>query len=312
MVHTLFIVNPHSARGQTARRWPRLRSIAARHGLDFAEQLTTRAGEATTITRDAIRSGARRIVIIGGDGTVSEAVNGYLDPDGSPLDVEVVLGLIPSGTGSDLAKSLDLGGQDDCLSALLGNGSRLIDAARIDFTDGASSQLSRFFVNSAAFGFGGDVAALVNKWRNSLPDWIGGRARFALAAIRALNRYSNVPVHIVTDRKNEMRISSDLLVIGNGRFAGGGMKLTPDSLMDDGLLDLMMTDGATRLDVIRELPRIRRGKHLMNPRVSQIRGREFVITSDTPLAVDADGESIGFTPAHVRVLPRAVRFMSHT
>ncbi|HEU4386695.1 MAG TPA: hypothetical protein VFV34_02780, partial [Blastocatellia bacterium] len=154
----------------------------------------------------------------------------------------------------------------------------------------------------------GEVAALVNQWRNSLPRWIGGRSRFALAAIRALNNYSNRPVHIVADGEDDLTISSDLLVVGNGRFAGGGMMLTPGSVMDDGLLDLLITDSATRLDVIRELPRIRRGRHLGNPRVAQIRSRAFTIDADRPLAVDADGESIGFTPARVRVLPKVVRF----
>jgi YegS/Rv2252/BmrU family lipid kinase len=283
--------------------------MAVERGLDFSEHVTNRAGDATDVAREAIRREARLIVVVGGDGTVSEVVNGYLDSRGRPLNPDVTLGLFPSGTGSDLSRSLALGTPHDCLSAMVSGESRLIDAALIDCMGRDGSPASRCFLNSAAFGFGGDVAAFVNQWRDSLPRWFGGRLRFALAAIRALNRYANLPVRVGMDGQKELEILSNLLVVGNGRFAGGGMMLTPQAELDDGLLDLMMTDGATRLDVIRELPRIRKGRHVRNPRIIQATAQEILIESAKPLAVDADGESVGYTPARIRVLPRAVRFL---
>jgi len=106
-----------------------------------------------------------------------------------------------------------------------------------------------------------------------------------------------------------MEIESNLIVAANGRFAGGGMLLAPHAELDDGLLDVVVTDKATRFDVIRELPRIQRGAHLKNPKVSERRAREVSINSDEPMAIDLDGEMVGFTPARLRVLPGAIRFL---
>ena len=85
--------------------------------------------------------------------------------------------------------------------------------------------------------------------------------------------------------------------------------LAPNAELDDGLLDVILTDGATRFDVIKELPRINRGGHLKNPKVSEMRAREVVITADEPMAIDIDGEMAGYTPARMTILPSAVRFI---
>ena len=140
------------------------------------------------------------------------------------------------------------------------------------------------FVNVASFGLGGEVSALVNRWRNALPGWIGGGSRFAAAAIAALHRYKNVPVSIRADER-EFHISSNLIIVANGKFAGGGMMLAPHAEVDDGLLDLVLTDSASRLDVIKELPRIRRGGYLRSPRVTELRARRVSIDSKRALPI---------------------------
>jgi diacylglycerol kinase family enzyme len=172
--------------------------------------------------------------------------------------------------------------------------------------DGRSD--SRCFINVASFGLGGDVSALVNRWRETLPRWIGGSVRFAAAAIAALGRYKNVAVTLRLDGR-EIKINSNLIVAANGRFAGGGMLLAPHAELDDGLLDIIVTDNATRFDVIKELPRIQRGAHLKNPKVSEMRAREVSINSAESMAIDLDGEMVGSTPAKLRVLPLAVRLL---
>ncbi|HSE36643.1 MAG TPA: diacylglycerol kinase family lipid kinase, partial [Blastocatellia bacterium] len=131
---------------------------------------------------------------------------------------------------------------------------------------------------------------------------------FAAAAIAALGRYETVAVSLRLDER-EIEISSNLIVAANGKFAGGGMMLAPHAELDDGLLDIIVTDNATRFDVIKELPRIQRGAHLKNPKVKEMRAREVSINSEEPMAIDLDGEMVGFTPAQLRVLPSAVRFL---
>lgn len=280
-----------------------------RHGIDFAEHLTAQAGEATEVTRKAMINGTARIIAVGGDGTLSEVVSGYFDHQGNAINKSAAIGLLPSGTGSDFQRSLGLTGREDSIRRLLKAETRFIDVARAEFRNHAGASASRHFINVASFGLGGDVSASVNRWRNSLPRWIGGRARFSAAALAALGRYKNVRVSMRLDDEREIQISSNLIVVANGKFAGGGMMLASDAELDDGLLDVIVTDEATRWDVIKELPRIQRGGHLKNPKVTALRAREVSIDSEEPMAVDLDGETVGHTPANIALIPAAIRFV---
>ena len=308
LTETLFIINPVAARGTTFKRWvetrPRLRAL----GMDLREHLTTRSGEAAQVAREAIRLGIKRVVAVGGDGTLNEVVNGYLDEAGRPLNPDVTLGLLPSGTGSDFRRSLGLNTHEDSILALTNDRTRLVDAMRIRFTSGDGAELSRFGINVASFGLGGETVALVNKWRESLPSWIGGRPRFIAAALSALKRHRNVPIKVRLDGDREVAVAGNLIVVANGRYAGGGMMLAPNAELDDGLLDVILTERLTRFDIIRELRRIGRGGHLKNPKVSETRAGDVTIGADERLPIDIDGEMSGYTPARLTILPSVIRF----
>ncbi len=305
----LFIINPRSGHGKTLKTWAEARSHLASRRIEFVERVTTRAGEATAIAREAVSSGIERVVAVGGDGTLNEVLNGYLTSSGEPVNRSAAIGLIPSGTGSDFRKTIGLRDWRDALAACVADRHRSIDAACVRFKDGQGESASRFFINLASFGLGGDVAELVNRWRDRWPLWLGGHARFAAAAIGALNRYKNVAVKVTLDGESRYEIETNLLIVANGRFAGGGMMLAPHAELDDGLLDVVLTDGATRLDVIRELPRIQRGGYLKNPKVTELRARDVSIDTAEPVRIDLDGDMIGSTPAVIVALPRKVRFL---
>jgi diacylglycerol kinase (ATP) len=253
-----------------------------------------------------LNAGVTRIVVVGGDGTLSEVVNGYFDDRGEAINKSAAVALLPSGTGSDFCRSLT--GSRDWIRTVTASETRLLDAARAEFKDRDGASVSRFFINVASFGLGGDVSALVNRWRESIPRWIGGRARFATAAVAALRRYKNIAISLRLDER-EIKINSNLIVVANGRFAGGGMMLAPHAELDDGLLDVIITDGTTRFDIIKELPRIQRGSHLRNPKVTELRAREVLIDTREPMAIDLDGEMVGYTPARLTILPSSVSFV---
>jgi diacylglycerol kinase family enzyme len=151
---TLFIVNPTSSFGKTLRRWNQVRELIAGRGIDFDEHLTSRANEAIDVAAEAFRTGVSQVVAVGGDGTLSEVVNGYLQSDGSPINAGARVALLPSGTGSDFRRSLGLAGIDDSINAIAGSGSRMLDAVRIDFVDSSGAAASRFFINAATLGLG--------------------------------------------------------------------------------------------------------------------------------------------------------------
>jgi YegS/Rv2252/BmrU family lipid kinase len=249
-------------------------------------------------------------VAVGGDGTLNEVVNGYFDSASAPVNPDAALGLLPSGTGSDFRRSVGVKSSRDSIAAIVGGKSRLIDAVRAVHATRDGASVIRHFINVATFGLGGDVSAFVNRWRGSLPKWVGGRARFVAAAVRALDRYRLLTVEVCLDGTIHKKIASNLVVVANGRFAGGGMMLAPHAQLDDGALDVILTDRATRLDVIRELPRIGRGGYLKNKKVAEARARDVSITAAEPMAIDIDGEMAGYTPARLTVLPSAVRFIT--
>lgn len=290
------------------QKWSDLRAQLPDLGIKLIEHLTTRAGEATEVTREAVNRGIGCVVAVGGDGTLSEVVNGYLDESGKAVNPDAAIGLLPSGTGSDFCRTLGLGSTQQALRAIAGARTRLIDAVRIFFTSGEGTQVSRFGINVASFGLGGDTVALVNQWRESLPSWIGGRARFVAAAVRALGRYRNIPVTVGFDQERTVTVDSNLIVVANGRYAGGGMMFAPHAELDDGLLDVVLTDRVTRLGIIMELRRIGRGGHLKNPNVNVTRAREVSVSTETPMAIDIDGDMSGYTPARLTIIPSVIRF----
>ena len=326
LTETLFIINPVSGGGASLRTWRTARPALLAAGLKLREHITNRPGEATEVTRVALAGGIRWIVAVGGDGTLSEVINGYLDANGHAVSPEAAIGMIPGGTGSDFCRTIGVrdtraavGSITGAITAAIagaGAGSpvrtaiRTIDAAQITLNDRSGQGYTRGFINVATFGLGGDTAYFVNRWRgNPRLKWFKGRSMYAAAALRALDRYRNHCVRITLEGKDEIEINTNLLVVANGRYAGAGMMLAPHAQPDDGRFDIILTDGASRWDIIKELPRIGRGGHLQNPRVGERRAASVSIGGLEPLPIDVDGDFAGYTPAQLAVLPGAIRFL---
>jgi diacylglycerol kinase (ATP) len=315
-IFMLFVINPTAARGRALWEWRKAQLDLRQHSISFTEHLTSRSGEATEATRQALRAGETCVIAVGGDGTLNEVVSGYFDEAGQPVNPQAAIGLLPCGTGSDFCRSVGLNNRKTALRAILAGDSRLIDVVKVELIGHDGQPVSRLSINVVSFGLGGEVVARVNAWRNSWPRWIGGHARFVLAALQALKDYRNRPVQIqFDDSPNEAHdtyIFSNFFVVANGRFAGGGMKFAPLAELDDGLMDVVLTDHATRLDILKELPRIRFGAHLRNQKVRLVKSSGLTINARSslpPLMVDVDGETAGFTPARLTIRPAALRFV---
>src|SRR5215210_1662037 len=180
----LIIVNPASAGGSTGRAWPGVASAVRSHFGPFEVAFTKRSGEAVEIAEREARAGRRFIIACGGDGTINEVANGLLRSES-----EAELGILPSGTGGDFRRTLDIPRRTaDAARALRKGETRVMDAGRVTFLNGSGEEESRFFVNVASFGMGGDVIRRV-KSRVGLPAGaarlLGGRASFAAAALHA-------------------------------------------------------------------------------------------------------------------------------
>lgn len=311
----LFVINPTAARGRVMQEWSKARlELCSRH-ISFKEHLTSRPGEACEATRQALLAGETCVVAVGGDGTLNEVVSGYFDEADQPVNPQASLGLLPCGTGSDFCRSIGLKNRQTAVQTILVGNSRLIDVIKVELTGCDGQPVSRHSLNVVSFGLGGEVVARVNSWRTTWPRWIGGHARFVLAALQSLKTYRNRPVQIQFDDQSNQTgdsyVFSNFFVAANGRFAGGGMKFAPLAELDDGLMDVVLTDQADRLDILKELPRIRFGAHLRNPKVRLVKSCGVTINAWPPLLVDVDGETAGFTPARLTIKPAALRFIAN-
>ncbi len=296
---TTVIANPCSAGGKTGSRVSAWRSLieAACGAIDV--QLTSRAGEATELTRAALTAGAKRIVAVGGDGTFNEVANGFFDATRKISDAS--LGFVPAGTGGDFRKTIGIPNDWAGAVALLSCAPRLIDVGRLTYT-ADEGERHRLFVNIASFGIGG----LVDHYVNNSSKALGGTLAFAIATLKAGLRYQNARVELVVDgTKTEARIYN--VAVANGRYFGGGMKVAPNASVDDGQFDVVTLGDFSFGDLLRHGLDIYSGAHLNHPKVSVTRAKKVTATSrDGEVLLDVDGEQLGRLPATFEMLPRAL------
>jgi YegS/Rv2252/BmrU family lipid kinase len=306
VIDTLVVVNPASAGGRTGRDWPRLQRCLIDAGVDFVPRITSAPGDATKLTREALRDGVARVVAVGGDGTLNEVVNGWFDAETlAPVNPEAAIGLLPSGTGGDFRKSAGIPMSHAAACALLARGdTRQIDAGRIDYHGGGAPG-PRWFVNIADCGIGGDVVHRVNSSRKAA----GGTATFLYHSLAALMTYGSRMVRIDVDgRVTEGAMQN--VVMANGRFFGGGMHIAPQASIDDGLFDVITIAHLGRRRSLSGLSGLYRGTHIGRPGIGFSRGRVVSITplEQRPVLFDVEGEQVGRAPATLTCLPGVLRF----
>jgi diacylglycerol kinase (ATP) len=307
---TLIIVNPASAGGQTGRRWPGVADRLRAAGLDFDLAPTSGRGEAEELSRQAVRDGRRLVVAAGGDGTINEVVNGFFEA-GDPVADDACVGVLPMGTGGDLRRTLGHPLDVERAAAVLKAGSaRTIDAGRITCAslppgggEGAGGVV-RHFVNIADAGIGGDVVDRVNRGGRI----INGEVTFLLASIRTLLTWRNRPMRVVIDGRARELVAQQV-VVANCQYFGGGMRVAPGAVPDDGLLDVVIAGDLGAWENVRGLRRIREGTHLDagSPKLSHALAERVEISSPELTRVDADGEQPGVLPAIIEVQPAALR-----
>jgi YegS/Rv2252/BmrU family lipid kinase len=295
--------------------------------ISFDVYETTHAGDATKRTRSSLRDGYRIVAIVGGDGTLSEAATGFFEfgeddkravsHPPSMINEDAALAILPAGTGDDFARGL--AGRratlESWLETFIAYCRRDVGsvARPVDVIHGRVSEDERGFIclNVATIGLGAEVAARVASQGRALRR-LPGEARFVSAAFGALAAWREREVRVTVDDHEVIEGRSNLIAVANGIYAGGGMMFAPDAHTDDGLIDLVFTHDLTRPTILKELPRIRRGEHLSNPKVRVVHARSVKVETDKThdaLLVEADGNVRGHTPAEFQIMPGALRIV---
>jgi YegS/Rv2252/BmrU family lipid kinase len=298
----VFIVNPASANGSTQRRWPEIARRAAEAGVVGRALLSERPGQIPELVERAAGDGAALVVAVGGDGTVNEAVNGLmrLREQGAEMPE---LALLPRGTGTDFVRTFGIPTKLDGALRVVSHGrTREIDAGRVAFRAWDGSDGSSYFANVASAGMSGAVAERANTTSKAL----GGKASFFAATLAVFARWKPSQVEVAVDSERRSGLMYDVLV-ANCLYLGGGMKMTPEAVPDDGLFDVLLIGNITRTDLALTLPKVYRGTHLPHPKAELLRGRTVLVEAETLLPIELDGEQPGTTPVRFEIVPRALR-----
>jgi diacylglycerol kinase (ATP) len=294
---TVFLVNPASENGATGRRWPELAHRAASLGLRGDALLSERPGQLAELALQAADGGASLLVVVGGDGTVNEVVNGIAGRD----DVE--LAVIPRGTGWDFVRTYRIPRRLEAAVEVAQRGrTRTIDLGRARYRSWDGSDGESLFANIASAGMSGAIAKRSNESSKAL----GGKASYLWATLAVFSRWRSDEVRVTVDGEERHGRMHDV-VVANGRYFGGGMKICPEAEPDDGLFDVLLIGDLTKRDLLLTLPKTYRGKHLPHPRAEVLRGTVVQLETPEPLPVELDGEQPGTTPARFEVVPQALR-----
>ncbi len=298
----LAVVNPASRHGATARHWDaveaRLRDAL---GGDLEVERTRGPRDAARIAREGVRAGAERVLVVGGDGTTSEVVSGLLAAD---LGRHAEIGLLPFGTGGDLARTLGIPRDPDAaIAAFVAGKSRRIDAGRVHYRNRAGDEVTSYFLNVASIGASAAVTERVNRSSGRL----GGTAAFLMGSLATIVHWRSPDVTLRLDGVLVHEGPLALATAANGRFFGGGMQVSPEALPDDGLLDVVVIPDVGKARMVALLARSYRGTHLAHPAVSLHRGRTLEADAEPGRVwLEIDGEPLGTLPARFELLPGAV------
>lgn len=295
------VVNPEAGSGKGRSDWPQIKQLLEENDIDFDFALTEKKYHAVEITVSAINNGFKKILAVGGDGTLNEIVNAvFIQQATSPLNI--LIGVIGVGTGNDWQRMYCL--PDNYLGkvqAIKNAKSFTQDIGRVDYFESRYPQ-TRYFANAAGVGFDAQVAQSTNRLKESGKK---GKLLYIFSLLKTLISYKSTIISVAIDHK---RVGGKIfsLTLGIGRYNGGGMMQLPNALADDGLFDVTIIRNVKRNEVIRNVYRLYNGTILKHPKISGYQGRKVVISSKPPVYLEVDGESLGTSPFTFTLVPRGI------
>lgn len=288
-MQSLVIVNPAAGRGRVGKMLPQIQSALASIHPDGQVQViqTESPGHATSLAQT---TPAERVIAVGGDGTVHEAIRGLAHS-------AKVLGVVPIGSGNDFARMLGLAKKP------------LLETLRIALT-GLVGTVDLGEVNGQPFGasLGIGFDAMVARKALAAPTFLRGMPRYLYSIFAVLKELSLPTLTLESEGKMLFQGKALLAALMNGYAYGGGIPIAPSASPTDGLLSGVVAGEFSRLGVVGILPRLLLGKHIHHPRVHQYTGTSFTVRFDQPVAAHADGELLEPQALYeVRIHPKALR-----
>jgi YegS/Rv2252/BmrU family lipid kinase len=303
----LVIVNPNAGNGKGKKDWSKISDLLKNESLPFDVKFTESKGHAIHFTLDGIDAGYRKIITVGGDGTLNEVVNGVFLNKNCPT-TDISLALIPVGTGNDWGRMFGIPLDYKKAISIIGENKLMLhDVGLVSLYYGTEKK-ERYFINIAGMGFESVVVKRTNYQKDRGHS---GKLIYFYNLLMSLISYKNIRADIIIDGE---KISADVfsLNVGNGRYCGGGMRQTPMALPDDGLLDVTIISGMGRFEIIRNLKILYDGTILRHPKIDGYKCKNIKVSSDSVMYAEADGESLGQTPAEFSIIPDGINIVYGT
>jgi YegS/Rv2252/BmrU family lipid kinase len=300
------IVNPNAGKRKGEKDWKEIAAKISAGGIKYVHAFTEHRGHAVQLTRKYIENGYRNIIVVGGDGTLNEVVNGIFLQDKIPSN-EITLAMIPVGTGNDWCRMFNIPGDYRQAINLIKKRKVFVqDTGSIKYISTEGAEIKRFFINMAGMGFDAMVAQKTNKQKDL------GKSNpmsYVVNIFSSLFSYSSTKVTILLDNE---KIMSDIfsMSVGICQYNGGGMKQAPTALPDDGLFDLTLIKPIGKFKIIRNIIKLFDGSFTRMPEVSTYRSSKIIIHSEPKMYMEADGESLGHTPFVFNIIPQSLNVVS--
>lgn len=300
------LLNPAAQGGRAAKLEATISYLLNLHFPGASLHKTKYPGHAVLLTRQALHAGAKLVIAAGGDGTISEVVNGFFEK-GQLINPAAQLGIISVGTGQDLSRSLNLPAKlNDQFKVLHQKGKR-VDIGLMEYQLKSGKVQTRYFINEAQMGLGGYVAMAIGK--GSKPFW-GNKLIYSWHALRLALKAKAANVSLQVDAADAQEVKVLSITCANGAYMGGGMHSTPGADLQDGFFDILTVEGMPFSQRLLNFPRIYTGTHLKSPFITLQQGREVTISSKEEIPVEADGDFLGYLPIRLRILPSVLPLAS--
>ncbi len=301
----MVIVNPKAGEGRGLSDWPLISNTMNRNDLEYVCHFTEHKYHTVEITVKAIKDGYRKIMAVGGDGTLHEIVNGIFLQKDIPSQ-EITIGVIPTGIGNDRARGAGISeGYNLAIKAMADCNTQLQDAGVAEYYESGVKHL-RYMINAAGVGFDADVNEKYNWFKD---EGKRGRWRFLQSFTRSIFLYRAKRFKIKADGHIVYKSKLLLATLGIGMYTGGGIISMPDAKFDDSLYDITIVRMMPRFKMLRFLNNLKSGKQNDDKKLIRLRASEVEISSYPTSGIEIDGEALGMLPAKFSILPMSLRFV---
>lgn len=308
MKQIYFIINPKARNGYCLNVWKKVETKLMEDKVPYLAFFTEYSGHAIKLAEQIAASNHEQKVIIavGGDGTISEVVNGIVEYN------NITIGFVPGGSGNDFSRGFQIPSEpEEALSVILRlikQEAAIIDIGRVTMKD----DTEHFFINNMGAGFDALISYEVN--HSNVKAWLNklslGRLVYVYFLLKKLFSYKCATIDLSIDGSRHILEQTWFVTVSNQPYYGGGMMIAPDAVPNDGLLDITVVHNLSKLKLLLVFISIFWGKHVQFKEVKTFKGRMVSIHSSSSLYVHADGEDIGFTPLNIHVQTKTLKVLT--